>query len=106
MTSAEQLRDAGMAQATEHADPRVVLAIDAVILAAIATGKAFTADDIRSALPTVTSPGLVGARMRSFAGRKPMVMQSIGYVRSTHPATRRAVIRIWVGTAHGKRVAG
>lgn len=105
MTGAEQLRDEGMALASEHADPRVIEHIDRVIREAIVSGERFTADSIRASLPTVMSPGLVGARMRSYAGRTPRWMRSVGYTPSTHPATRRSTIRVWIGTAIGKREA-
>jgi len=99
VTAAETLRDQGMALAEHHADPRVIATIDKAIEAAIATGERWSANDIRAALPTTTSAGLVGARIRSYAGRKPRVMVPVGMVRSDLPSTRRAWIRVWKGGA-------
>jgi hypothetical protein len=99
MTAAETLRDHGMALAEQHADPRVIAAIDRVIEAAIESGEKWSANEIRRLLPTTTSAGLVGARIRSYAGRKPRCMVPVGMVRSDLPSTRRAWIRVWVGCA-------
>lgn len=97
MTAAEALRDEGMRQAEDHADPRAILTIDAVIRLANASGQPWSANDIRDALPTTTSPGLVGARIRSFAGRRPRVQRRVGYVPSTLPSTHHHPVAVWLG---------
>ena len=101
MTEPSKLRDAGMRQAEDFADPRVVLAIDAAIERAIASGEPFSANDIRKALPTTDSQGLVGARMRSYAARRrPRLMVHTGrYEKSNLPDTHCAEIKVWVGAA-------
>lgn len=98
MTTAATLRDQGHEQATLAADPRHILTIDAAIADANASGQPWTADCIRSRVPVV-SRGLVGARVRAAAMRQPVEMVAVGWQKSTHPATRCAVIRVWRGVA-------
>lgn len=91
------LRDQGMNQATDHADSRIVALVDAAIDAAIDSGQPFTVATIRAALPTVTSPGLIGARFRSAAMRKPRRMVQTGrWLPSDLPSTRCARVAEWV----------
>ena len=59
----------GMTRAVNAADPRVMLAIDA-IERAIASGESVNGNDIRDQLATTQSKGLVGARVNSYANRK------------------------------------
>lgn len=101
MTAAEanHLRDEGMGRARDHADSRVVLAIDAAIERAIASGQPFSANDIREQFPTVSSTGLAGERMRAFAARRPRVMRRVGFEPSTLPSTRSAMVSRWQGVA-------
>ena len=96
MTTAHALRDQGHATTTHAADPRLVLTVDRVIAEANATGKRWTADDIRDALPVVAGP-LVGAR-RAAALRKPREMRKVDMKRSALLSTRRAWIAVWQGT--------
>lgn len=96
--TSDALRDAGHAQAEQHADPRVIATIDAAIEAAIARREPFSVNDLRGALPTVTSPGLVGARVRSYAARRPAVMKPTGrFPKSNLPSTRSARVCEWIG---------
>lgn len=101
MTEPSKLRDAGMRQAEDHADPRVIVAIDAAIERAIASGKPFSANDIRDEFPNAQSKGLVGGRFRSYAARrKPRLMVHTGrYDKSNLPNTHCAEIKVWVGAA-------
>ena len=71
--------------------------IQASIAEANATGKRWTADDIRDALPVVAGP-LVGARIRAAALRKPREMRKVSMKRSALLSTRRAWIAVWQGT--------
>lgn len=96
----EQLRDEGMAQAENAADPRVIIAIDAAIERAIESGEPFTVNDIRAEFPTVTSQGLVGSRFQSYAQRRPALMEQTGrFPKSTLPSTRSARVAEWRGVA-------
>lgn len=97
-TTPEALRDLGHATTTHAADPRLVLAVDKVIAEACATGKRFSANDIRDALPVVAGP-LVGARIRAAALRKPTEMRHVGMTRSSLLSTRSAWIAVWQGVA-------
>ena len=98
MTTPDALRDEGMTQARDHADPRVILAIDAAIERAIASGEPFTVNDIRDQFPTVTSTGLVGERFQSYAKRRPALMEPTGrYPKSNLPSTRSARVTEWRG---------
>lgn len=96
MTTSYALRDSGHACTTAAADPRLVLAVDRVIAEANASGKRWTADDIRDQLPVVAGP-LVGARIRAAALRKPVEMRKVGMRPSDLRSARRAYVAIWQG---------
>jgi hypothetical protein len=101
----DDLRDQGMAQAEAHADPRVILAIDAAIDRANASGEPWSANDIRDALP-VTSRGLVGSRVRAAAMRRPAEMEQTGrFPKSNLPSTRSARVAEWRGVTGERRAA-
>jgi hypothetical protein len=93
---AEQLRDEGMQQAEDHADPRRKIMVDDAIAAANASGRDWSANDIRDQLPVVCS-GLVGARVRAAFMRRPVEMIAVGEVRSNLPTTRTKRITVWRG---------
>ena len=97
-TTPATLRDEGHALTTSHADPRIVLAVDAVIARWIASGRRFSANDIRDDLPVTHGP-LVGARMRAAAMRKPTEVRKVTMTRSTLLSTRSAWIAVWIGVA-------
>ena len=99
MSTPEALRDAGMAAAENAADPRIILAIDAAIERANASGRPWSANDIRDELP-VSHAGLVGARVRAAATRRPVEMVRVGYVPSSLPSTHAHPIAVWVGVEH------
>ena len=97
MTStAEALRDEGMAAAEAAADPRLVLMVDAKIAEANASGMPWSANDIRADLPVVAS-ALVGGRVRAAAMRRPREMRKVNMTRSDLPSTRHAWIAVWQG---------
>jgi hypothetical protein len=105
MTAGDDLRDQGMQQAEEHADPRVILAIDAAIARANATGNPWTVNDIREQFP-VSSSGLVGARVRAAALRRPVEMEQTGrFPKSNLPSTRSARVAEWRGVTGERRAA-
>jgi hypothetical protein len=103
LLAAEQGRDAGMSQTEEHADPRVIIAIDAAIDRANASGEAWSANTIRDQFPTAGP--LIGARVRAAATRRPREMVRIGYVPSDLPSTHCHPIALWVGAEHVGEVA-
>ena len=90
-------RDAGMQAAEDHADPRVILAIDAAIDDLNASGKPWSANDLREIAPTAGP--LIGARVRAAATRRPREMVRVGYVPSDLPSTHAHPIALWVGVA-------
>lgn len=102
MSTPEALRDAGMAQAEQAADPRIILAIDAAIEFACMGGKRWSANDIRAMFP-VSSQGLVGNRVRSALMRKLMVQ--VGEERSTSGPTHAKKIGVYIGAEHVQRGA-
>lgn len=96
MTTATALRDLGHALTTNAADPRIVLAVDLVIARWAASGKRFSANEIRDDLPVTHGP-LVGARIRAAAMRRPVEMRKVGMTRSSLLSTRSAWIAVWIG---------
>ena len=96
MSTPEALRDAGMAQAEQAADPRVILAIDAEIAKANAAGERWSANTIRERLP-VSSRGLVGSRVKAASQRRPREMVAIDREPSTLSSTHKAEIKVWIG---------
>ncbi len=97
-TLAELARDAGIEQATNAADPRLILAVDRVIAMHNASGLRWSANDIRDALPIVAGP-LVGARVRAAAMRRPVEMRKVGMTRSSLLSTHKAWIAVWQGVS-------
>lgn len=95
-TAAEALRIEGGQQAEDHADPRMILMIDAAIDRANDSGEFWSANDIRDQFPSVRN-GLVGRRIDVARRRKKMTAH--GFVRSTLPSTRSAWIVRWRGAA-------
>lgn len=96
MTSPTTLRDQGIA-ATEHAaDPRLMLMVDAKIAELNASGRPWSANDLRDMLPVVAGP-LVGARVRAAATRRPVEMERVGYEPSSLRSTHAHPIAVWRG---------
>ena len=100
----EALRDAGMAQTENAADPRVILAIDAAIDRFNASGRPWSANDLRDELPVSHGP-LVGARVRAAAARRPVEMVCVGRVPSNLKSTHAHEIKVWIGAEHAEQVA-
>ena len=89
------LKHTGQHQATDAADFRVVALIDATIARHAASGQRFSANTLRDELPTVTSRGLIGARLD--AARKRGELVAVDRERSTLLSTRSAWICVWIG---------
>lgn len=96
LKAAEALRDAGMAEAENGADPRIILAIDAEIAKANASGERWSANSIRDRLP-VSHRNLVGGRVRAASQRRPREMVAIDREPSTLSSTHMAEVKVWVG---------
>lgn len=95
-TAPERARDEALAQATNAADPRLVLMVDAAIAEANASGQPWSANDIRDRLPVVAS-GLVGARVKAASMRRPTEMVAVGSEPSTLRTTHAKPVTRWVG---------
>lgn len=92
-------RDEGMARVEAGSDPRVILAIDAAIQAAIDSGRRFSANDIRDQFP-VADEHLAGARFRAWTLKRvdghPLMVR-VGWTTSTLKSTRSHEIKVWLG---------
>ncbi|MEV2274058.1 hypothetical protein AB0I72_00600 [Nocardiopsis sp. NPDC049922] len=91
-----RLRDAGMAAAEEAAGDDVA-AIDLLIARAAATGRPFSANDLRGHLPPGVRTAAIGARFAH--ARRRGVITPVGYVTSTDPGTHAHQVRQWQGVA-------
>lgn len=98
------LRDQGIATAEQAADPRVILTIDALIAEANASGKPWSANDIRDRVP-MCNQGLVGGRVRAAALRRPVEMVQIGTTPSSLRSTHAKDLARWVGAGHAAAAA-
>lgn len=98
MSAAEALRDEGMTTAENAADPRIIHTIDALIDRYNATGMPWSANDLRDELP-VSSQGLVGARVRAAAMRRPVEMVKVGRTQSSLRSTHAKEIAVWRGVS-------
>lgn len=95
LTLAEQLRDEGMAQATQaDRDGWDAAVIDQAITHLAESGRRFSANDLRQLLPEVRQP-LIGARVRAAAQRRQI--RRVDYTASTLPSTHAHPIAVWVG---------
>lgn len=98
--AAARLRDAGIADATDHADDWWRRTVDQAIRALADSGECFTSDDVHALIPDAppgTSPNAFGGRFyaASVAGH----IALIGYRRSTRPESRRRPVSVWKGCA-------
>lgn len=98
MTTPATLRDQGMAATEQAADPRLILMIDEQIASLNASGKTWSANDLRDLLPVVAGP-LIGTRVRAAATRRPVEMEPVGYVASSLLSTHAHPIRVWRGAS-------
>ena len=99
LTEGRAMRDAGIEQANLAATPAVSAAIDDAIEALIDAGTPFSANDLRPRFPAA-GPGLIGARMRSYATRRVdgrPLMVPVGRTPSNLPSTHAHEIRVWLG---------
>jgi hypothetical protein len=96
MTTPATLRDQGIALAEQAADPRLILMIDDKIAELNASGRAWSANDLRDMLPVVAGP-LIGARVRAAATRRPVEMEEVGRVPSSLRSTHAHKIALWRG---------
>jgi hypothetical protein len=100
MTTPAHLRDLALTAQEHHADPRLILAVDADIEEFPSVGRPNSADDIRPLVPTLALP-LVGGRVRSYLMRRnPQRLVCVGEVRSEWPATHHKKIGLYVGAEH------
>lgn len=90
----EALRDAGIAARENHSDPRLILAVDAVIARWVESGRRFSANEIRDEVPTLAAD-LVGGRIRAAAMRKPAEIVKVGEVKSSLLSTHAKGIAVW-----------
>lgn len=93
-TEGVRLRDAGMATATQAAGDDIP-AIDLLIARAAATGREFSANDIREHLPAGVRTQAIGPRFAH--ARRRGVIEAVGYVTSTDPGTHAHQVRQWRG---------
>lgn len=91
---ARTARDDGMAAATNHADARLVLAVDQVIAEAIESGEPFSSNTIRDRMPTVR-PGLIGARVKAASMRSEPRLARVGEEPSTLKSTHAKPAAVW-----------
>lgn len=96
MSTAATLRDQGIALTEQAADPRLILMVDDKIAELNASGRTWSANDLRDLLPVVAGP-LVGARVRAAATRRPVEMEAVGYTPSSLRSTHAHPIRVWRG---------
>ena len=96
---ATHLRDTGMAAVEAAADPRVIAIIDKHIADMNASGRPWSANDLRDRLPTCDHH-LIGARVRAAAMRRPLEQERVGYVPSSLPSTHGHPIAVWLGAEH------
>jgi hypothetical protein len=89
LAEARTARDEGMEQAEVHADPRRIIMIDNAIADANASGKPWSANDIRDRL--------VGARVKAASMRLPAEMVKVGEVPSNLRSTKTKPIAVWRG---------
>lgn len=93
-TTPEGLRDAGIAQCENGADPRLILAVDAVVARWTESGRRFSANEIRDEVPLIAGD-LVGPRLRAASMRRPAEIVKVGEVRSSLLSTHAKPIAVW-----------
>lgn len=94
MTTPTHLRDTALAAQEHAADPHLILAVDAVIERWIASGRRFSANEIRDEVSTAASD-LVGGRLRAASMRRPVGLVKVGEVKSSLLSTHAKPIAVW-----------
>lgn len=95
----QEARDAGMLAAEAAADGRLIAIVDEVIAEFNASGRDWSANDIRDRLPAVNPP-VIGARVKAAMMRRPMEMRRVGWVISDLESTKSKTIGQYRGIAH------
>lgn len=101
LAEGQRLRDEGMSRVTAHSPDRDVEAVDVHVARLNASGRDWSANDLRAILARLypeildAKPQLMGARVRAAAMRKEMV--KVGYEPSTLPSTHAHPIAVWRG---------
>lgn len=105
MTTAEALRDEGMAVADSAVDDWWRSTADAGIAHLAASGRPFTADTLRAelGLPEPRSPRALGARF-VVAARSGVIVK-VGWRPSLRPSVRTSVVALWIGAEHAEKFA-
>lgn len=92
------LRDQGVQRADNAADPTWKQQVDAAIAQLAASGRLFTADDVRAlGVPEPASPQAWGARMLATSRSRRIVR--VGYRPSMRPSVHAHPIAVWQGVA-------
>ena len=104
MSTPEALRDEGIQRREDHADPRLILEVDAKIADLADAGQPFSADTLRPLVSDLAKP-LIAGRLRSAAMRKERVIVCVGEIKSTHGPTHAKKIGLYVGAEHVEAVA-
>ena len=97
LTLGDALAQEGIARATAASDPDAIQQLDNLIATYAATGKPFSANDLRKHIPEGVRPNAVGGRF-SYARRRGLI-RAIGWVASTDPGTHAHPVRVWQGVA-------
>lgn len=100
LTLGEALRDEGMRLVTGASEPEQVAHVDKLLAEWAASGRAFSANDIRPLCHGIR-PRLLGARFHA-AQRAGLIVATGQYVKSTLPSTRAHVIACWIGADTSK----
>lgn len=96
VAAARTARDESMQAASDAADVRLVLTVDKVIAELNASGRPWSVNDARDALPVVCG-GLVGARVKAASMRRPVEMVKVGEEPSTLRSTHAKSVVQWQG---------
>lgn len=93
-------RDDGIARVTTHADEADRDDVEEAIDRLAATGRPFTADDVRELIPPVDQPNLIGACFRAASTRGEIV--KLGYRQSAAPSRHANPNTVWRGITQAR----
>lgn len=93
----EQLAIDGMRTADEAEPDTWKTRADETITALAASGKEFTAEDVRDAAGDPAHPNAMGARLNAHA--KAGLITSTGYTKASRASRHTNLLRVWKGTA-------